>query len=762
MKKLLSILGTLAIVTSTSTSVIACQAFSKVSKVSKEVKSLAEVFSYYGRALILNQEEDINLDYTMGKYKSSKAGDLLKNYNGNKSTNFSQVLNSTFGKNTNFNNFINETNENNNVQNIKGKTPQSAFANTISGLMSTILVVFGGGFNQKTASTLTTILTSDAIGGILNESMYQNFSKIMTANNINAIGEIFDFKALEGQNQQFAINYSINQITLALAKMTNTSIMLDGGQELTSTTPIKIKGSNATNILTNIFDGIIRGSKKVSISDGDLIYVISKLVNAILVILKHLESYYQYCNLNVENITDSDHIFSAKDKNLIILKKVRSSDFDASGILDLEKITKVIKSFFPDPEKDVNGYGIQRLFSILFQVENKQEYKLTTLNALFKRQARVDGFVPITNALSSSVAKFAASKSTVIVENPVDRIVTYVFDALGSQSQITINSGVVAIINSSAPGMGDIAAKNLKFVFENLWSGNLLEMVLQLLKIELPPESKANFANLRSLLNNKISQIATVFNFNLPKELISIEQMKITDLFAKVANNYDTEGKKYFNTLNVLKIKDLIETLKEEYLIYNALDERIDDKGQKSNSFKIQTLPALIKLNMNKGWYLKSVSNPGSKISIPELLGMPNLENENFKKGSFYEGLENLLSDDKSKNEYSGTTLKNTVQGLQKMFIYSNEYSAILEREHYLPILFSKSFKITEISEMNYIVGQKPEIELVLRYSKSDDNSKGLAPKQYVYYKFGFIQKDALTESIENSSFWTIKSIYKQ
>ncbi|AXK51150.1 MOLPALP family lipoprotein [Spiroplasma alleghenense] len=757
MKKLLAILGTLTISISSSSSVIACQTLNKVSKVSKEVKSLAEVFSYYGRALILNQEENINLNYTMDQYKGSKADDLLKNYKGNSSTSFNQVLNSTFGKGTNFNNFINDTNGDNNVKNNKGSKPQSSISTTFAGLVSTALIVFGGGFNQRTASTLTTILTSDAIGSALGESAYKTISGILSISNINVLNEIFDFSELEGKTQQFAIHYSINQITLALARLTKTSIQYDGKNDLTSTTPINKKGDNATTILTNIINGLIDGSKKISLQDGDLIYIISKIGNALLVILKHLESYSEYCNLDVTQVTDSDHIFSQKDKNLVVLNKVRNSNFDASGHLDFEKISNVLQSFFPDPETDVNGYGLQKLFSILLQVEDKKTYTISISDTIIGRGTRVAGFTPIINALANSIAKIASEKANPIVNKAVNKTVTCLFDSLSTQGELIISSNIVKIINGIAPGLGTLAANNVRFIYQNLWSGKLIPTLFGLLKLDIPSGKEANFANLRSLLSNKISEITEVFKTNLPLELIFLQDSRLTDIFKKFANNYNTKGK---SNLNINKIKNLLDPLKDEYFIYNALDQQINDQGKLDNNFKVQTLPALIKLNMNKGWYLKNAKNPGSKILVNDLLGMPKLASEGFVSGSFYEKLEDLLKNDKSKNDYTANTIKDTMSGLQYVFEKTNKKAAALEKDVYLPLVFSNSFKFKEISARNYLVGERPEIDFVLRYDKGKTSSRG-AQKQYVDYRFVFIQRDPLNETIENSSLWTIKSIHR-
>ncbi|AHI53875.1 hypothetical protein SSABA_v1c04680 [Spiroplasma sabaudiense Ar-1343] len=762
MKKILAIFGSMALVVSSSTSVIACNTLDNgLKKARAATKSLTEIFSYYGRAVVLNDQEGIDFDYTLNRYKTSKAADLLTNYKGQKSASFNSILDATFGKNKNYKGFLSEPQVETNLTMKNGFDPSEPKIRNISAMAGAALLIFGNGFNTRTSGTLTSILTSDIMKNIVDDSGYSKMKAILSNQNLLAISNIFDFSDMTFvKTQQDAIHYSLNQLILGIAEITNQSISIPGKGDLTTSTKFDNdrKGNDGTVVLTRVFDAIIQKNLKITEDTTTLVSGISKIVKSIMVILKHLEAFSDIISLPPSQITDSDHLFSKTQNNIEVLKNVRKSNFDINSSLNIQKIVKVFQGIFQNPESDSNGYNFEKFLAILFQVEKKANYSVTLTDAgpiatVSKRETA--GFFPIINAIANAAAN-ATKHLNEYAETGIKNVLPKIAKSIVVQSKFEITGLVKIILDVIKKGISDEINKIFDNAYLKLWSGDILSSVWGLVGLDFDDKSKQNFKNFQSIFSTPLTDILSSFNINSKIIDNTFEKKSFSRLIDTAASFLEVKKDNSLNNkylFNLKKVYELCVSLSAEYTLFNSLDNSVNDetKIESLNPEPVTLIPAFLKLNSNKGWHAKNSNNGTKKLQATDLLGAPiGAENE-FQSGSFYEKLEKLFQNDLANNDTTGDFLKKIVLGIKIQSNKLKDKSIMEEKNKYEPIVFSKNFKITNISDEAITDNNSSKVSFTLKYIKG---------KVITDYEFIF-QNDSITSSLNNGTYWYLKGAQK-
>ncbi|AXK51151.1 MOLPALP family lipoprotein [Spiroplasma alleghenense] len=684
MKKLLSILGTVAIVSSSAV-VTSCSVVNKeISKKTSEF-TFSEIAKFVAQAYALSDAENIKISDSIDYFANQKISNLMPDFNADSHTLMRTVFQNTFN-NTNPvpEAFKNLKTDGSIILNGSRSFTDSSFSQ-ISSIINIIVLTIKNGFGIKEATVIEGLLKSEAIGGLLTPDLLDTIGGFLSKDNLEKLGNAFDFNDLTGKTNQQAIDYSINSLTIGLAQLLGHDLIIDPktNEELTLSTPFPETGKkdsgDATYLWEQIIGGFITGKISLEINIENIVSSISYIIKGLMIMAKYMSAFESYDNTINSVPTNHLNLFNNEIGDLGVVEKVRSSNFDTNNTLNFGYLLNLIDDAFNDKSTNFDGLGLQKLFSILFKIDDKKRHEFTILGNPFVNK----GYNQLIVGISKGISYINAIPPTLqtLIPSLLYRIVL----AVTNGAEFGVDSITLSMIKGFAPDIHavltdpEIIAK-MNNIFNELYSGSIIQELLGLFGGGIDEGLLNSIQNIGTILKTPLKHLLRSFGLELPLILESLVNVSLRDAIRAFKNNY-SDLKKV--EINFDDIKKIFSNLAQTDLVYNALGEVQFNNEKQSGIFII--------LNMlqNPGWY---VSKDGKKMDLTEYLGLDK-SSQTLLPNSLFGSLKNLLEDNSADNNHSGLFMRKTLTGVVDILNFMNFEMSDNYKNVFLPFVNQDNFK---------------------------------------------------------------------
>ncbi|AXK51043.1 MOLPALP family lipoprotein [Spiroplasma alleghenense] len=472
MKKILSVLASVSLITSTVGTTVAC--FGKTSDSSPQInesQNLDEATLAAAQPFILADIKGYNANYIADHFVSqTRMNDSLYLFDKNTpelkaGKTIGDFWQGKMNLKANFEDSLAKTNL------VTNKNSDIAHNN--QAILTSQIV-----FEQIEQSNLLSIIDGfkDLIGGFITPEIKGQALKIFNKENLKAVTEALDFSKFEGVTYQTAISFSINMIANAL------SMALDSENDLVETNPSgdSIKDEKAVASGVDLLKAVfLKVSKKEEMNFQD-IRVICQLLKAMIIINNYIEMFDQFDNFETNN---SEKLWSDTKSNEEVIKDILKQKFSSVNLkFSLSRFAFNIDKYLVPKDKNKDVFQLQKLLSIIFL--NNDGYKIVMKE--FLRPYIPESFFDI------SLGFVVAVITEIISQKPIKKSLELILVFLSEEMKAKFK----ALLEDE-----DFLQKTLN----SLYYGNGLELINNIVPTGLK-------GNLETILSN--FKIADFFGFS--------------------------------------------------------------------------------------------------------------------------------------------------------------------------------------------------------------------------------------------------------
>ncbi|WP_338973037.1 MOLPALP family lipoprotein [Spiroplasma endosymbiont of Panorpa germanica] len=736
MKKLLSILGVTSIASS-SVIVTSCSVLTGEINKNTSKFTLAQVTKFVSQSYVLSDAENININDSLDYYANQKINTLMPNLNANNNSLMKTLFKNTFNSNNPNPEFFSNLNANGlNLSGSRSFTDDTF--NQISSILNVLVLAIKNGFGIKEATVIEGLLKSEAIRGVLTPELIETISKFLNAETLSKLEWAFDFDDLVGKTNQQAIDYSVNSLTIGLAQLLgqDTLIEPDSNEKLTLFTPFPETGSkntgDATYVMEKIIGGIISGETKIEVDMNNIVPAISYIIKSLIIMVKYIAAFEEYDN--TVNVGAQSHLnlFGNEISDLTIVNDVRGKNFDTNSTINFRYLLDILHDVFDDNSTNLNGFGFQKLLTMLFKVDNldRHEYSLIGNSIVNK------GYSQLIVGIGKGLKYIEGIPS--IIKGAIHNLIYKIVIATTNGAEFGFNQITLNLIKAAAPDIHETLTnpeivKKMNNIFNELYSGTIIKDLLSLFADSMDSNVLDGIKNLNQIFKTPLKKLLSLFGLELPLVLESLINISLRDAVIAFRKNYEGLDKV---EINLNDIKKIFTVLGQEDYAYNALGE-VQFNNQKQSGITL-----ILNLLVNPGWY---VQKDGKKMDISLFLGFDK-QNQTLIDNSLFGSLHNILDDKSGNGDYSGLFFRKTLTGIIEILNFVSYEMMDVYKKVFTPYLDSGNFKQFNLISLNSETDQEI-IEYDIEYTSP-------VTKKVHLYHFAFKTHEIKDEKYNISKFW--------
>lgn len=664
MKKLLSILGSLSLLTTTS-SVVSCSYVNSVKKsIDNQIKELVDISSLAVRPALAGKS-GTDGQYAFDRISSQK---LNKYVDSDLENNVSVEFSSYFGTDFSFKNILDSAKTAGDSVSFKGNAfPDNPYSN-IQSIYNLVYSLCGNGISPELFNQIISLVrsvgidmsTAKSIDSILQKfSMFKSFNTVIDALNKNILTVSDWYKG-------FYIE--ISQLLGQLLNNTKSSDILSWDEmkknkENYNSYIVKTIGNQIENLITNISN----------IKISDFLNILTTIIPALYCLSQYIDSFKSYeVDYGGQSINDDmlNHVLDKQKTNLDVIKEVNNKTVDAKNdILNFNGLIEVLNAIL-NTSISKNEYQVDRIMQILFQTnETTSGFRIYTTPTKGEGTtnpdysgAKVKGY--LFNHTGGFITKFGkgiwmdsnnySGGLTTLLNSIGDGIVNFLIDKFIPSSYSSLVKTLLGIfggVDGVGTGIGNLLAiflanDNCSYIAENMktdlygfYKDVKESLAVKMAKIKLPdlPESLAPMIDIlaKEITPYFVRPITDLILGNkiVPALIKIIESLGISlpDKFKNINNLTDILSIALLNTnLTTSQIKNFLEII---YYLFAGLMAQPGNIFKMLSDLSTSTWEDDMKSKYGENWNIYDATD----TAISESSNAKNTLKTNFAAGLYFE-----------------------------------------------------------------------------------------------------------------------------